>query len=73
MPTAPLVTDLNLGRHADDLYAALIAAHEGLTDADSQRLNARLVLLLMNHVGDRATIEAAIRAARDGLPSAVPR
>ncbi len=62
-----LVTEFNMGTHGDDLYAALIAAHEGLTDAQSERLNARLVLLLMNHFGDRAVIEEAIRVARDGL------
>lgn len=58
-------TTWNLGTSGDDVYAALMAAHEGLSDADSARLNARLVLLLMNHIGDRAVIEAAIAAARN--------
>lgn len=62
-----LTTEFNMGAHGDDLYAALVAGHEGLTDAQSERLNARLVLLLMNHVGDRAVIEEAIRNARRGL------
>lgn len=61
-----------LGVAGDDLYAALLAAHEGLSDADSQRLNARLVLLLMNAVGDRTRVEAAIAAARAGIAPDVP-
>ena len=59
-----LSTTSNLGTAGDDVYAALTAAHEGLSDDDSARLNVRLVLLLMNHIGDRAVIEAAIAAAR---------
>lgn len=51
----------------DDLYAAILAAHEGLSDADSRRLNARLVLLLANHIGDEETIRAALDAARESL------
>ena len=57
-------TTSNLGTAGDDAYAALMAAHDGLSDDDSARLNVRLVLLLMNHIGDRAVIEAAIAAAR---------
>ncbi|MCV2881248.1 DUF2783 domain-containing protein [Actibacterium sp. XHP0104] len=48
---------------ADDFYAELIAAHEGLTDAESQAFNARLVLLLANHIGDRTVISQALAAA----------
>jgi len=59
-----LSTTSNLGTDGDDLYALLMAAHEGLSDAESARLNVRLVLLLMNHIGDRAVLEAAIAAAR---------
>ncbi|MEQ9695360.1 DUF2783 domain-containing protein [Shimia sp. SDUM112013] len=47
----------------DDFYAELIAAHEGLSDADSQALNARLVLVMANHIGDRATLSQALAAA----------
>jgi hypothetical protein len=60
-----LSTDWNLGTSGDDVYAALMAAHEGLSAEESARLNVRLVLLLMNHIGDRAVLEAAIAAARD--------
>ena len=48
----------------DDLYAALIAAHEGLDEAESAALNARLILLLANHIGDEAVIRAALKEAR---------
>lgn len=48
---------------ADDFYADLLAAHEGLEKADSDALNARLVLVLANHIGDRSVLSQAIRAA----------
>ncbi|HWB45572.1 MAG TPA: DUF2783 domain-containing protein [Hyphomicrobiaceae bacterium] len=51
----------------DALYAAIIAAHEGLSEADSVALNARLVLLLANHIGDRAVLEEALATARRSL------
>ena len=51
----------------DAFYEQLIAAHRGLSDADSGALNARLVLLLANHIGDSAVVAEAIAAARRGL------
>ncbi|MGR3435942.1 MAG: DUF2783 domain-containing protein [Shimia sp.] len=48
----------------DGFYDALLAAHRGLDADQSAALNARLVLLLANHVGDRATLQAALDAAR---------
>lgn len=52
----------------DDFYAALIAAHDGLGDDASAALNARLVLVLANHVGDpetlREALDVALRAGR---------
>ncbi|QOL82504.1 DUF2783 domain-containing protein [Pseudooceanicola spongiae] len=51
----------------DDAYAALIAAHEGLNKAQSDALNARLILILMNQVGALGTINAALETARAGL------
>lgn len=50
---------------ADETYASLIAAHEGLTEAESHAMNARLILILMNHVGDRRVLEHALKLARD--------
>lgn len=47
----------------DDFYAELIATHEGLSDEDSQALNARLVLVLANHIGDRAILKQALASA----------
>lgn len=45
-----LVTKPNI-MDADGFYAKLLASHRGLTDAQSHALNARLVLILANHVG----------------------
>lgn len=64
MTGTPLTTDWNLGTHGDDVYALLMAAHEGLSEAESARLNVRLILLLMNHIGDRMTLEAALAVAQ---------
>ncbi|WP_299966683.1 DUF2783 domain-containing protein [uncultured Roseobacter sp.] len=48
----------------DEFYAALIAAHEGKTDTESAALNARLILLLANHIGDADVLEQALAAAQ---------
>ncbi|WP_372615038.1 DUF2783 domain-containing protein [Aquicoccus sp.] len=48
----------------DDFYADLLAAHEGLTKEESDALNARLILVLANHIGDREALTQAITAAR---------
>jgi len=48
----------------DGFYEAWIAAHEGLSDAESADLDARLVLLLANQVGDTAVLLDCITAAR---------
>ncbi|AUC54921.1 DUF2783 domain-containing protein [Sagittula sp. P11] len=48
----------------DEFYAELIQIHEGLSDEESAALNARLILLLANHVGDRAVLREALQAAR---------
>ncbi len=50
--------------NADDFYATLLAAHEGLTKEESDALHARLILILANHIGDMTTLENAIEAAR---------
>ena len=54
--------------HPDDFYAELIGAHDGLTKPESDALNARLVLTLANHIGDRGVLTEAIRAARAVKP-----
>ncbi len=48
----------------DAAYAGLAAAHRGLSEAESAALNARLVLILANHIGDRAVLDEAIALAR---------
>ena len=49
---------------ADGFYAALLATHKGLAEIESHALNARLVLILMNHIGDDAVLAEALRMAR---------
>jgi hypothetical protein len=48
----------------DGFYEELLNAQRDLSDADAQRMLARLVLLLANHVGDRAVLSEAIGTAR---------
>lgn len=48
----------------DGFYAALVAAHEGLSDRASAELNARLVFLLANQVGDQRVLLECVAAAR---------
>jgi hypothetical protein len=50
----------------DGIYETLIALHEGRDAADSQRINARLIMTLINHIGDRETILEAIAVAKGG-------
>lgn len=48
----------------DEFYEALIHTHRGLSDAQSELLNARLVLILANHIGDLAVLREALALAR---------
>ena len=57
------------GFDGDRFYAALLAAHEGLSDAESHALNARLVLLFADHIGEADTLEALLERARLTAPS----
>ena len=63
---AGLNVDLNL-ESPDDFYAALIELHRGLSDEQSELVNARLILLLANHVGDMKTLREAMQRAREGI------
>jgi hypothetical protein len=56
--TAPNIAD------PDDFYAELLAVHEDLSKRESDALNARLILLLANHIGDREVLSEALAAAR---------
>ena len=51
----------------DDFYEALINMHRDLTPQQSQLVNAKLILLLANHVGDLAVLREAMAHARDGV------
>lgn len=48
----------------DDFYANLLATHDGLSKADSDALNARLILILANHIGDQNVLDQALAAAK---------
>jgi|GEM_PF-929385 len=48
----------------DDFYDELLRAHEPLDKEQSDAFNARLIMILCNHIGDRAIISAALNAAR---------
>ncbi len=54
----------------DDFYEALIDCHRDLAEEQSHALNARLVLLLANHIGNQAVLSQALQAARDSAPDA---
>jgi len=49
----------------DDFLEELLAAHEGLSKSESDAFNARLILLLANHVGDLDVLREALKAAAD--------
>jgi len=59
-----LITAPNLA-DPDGVFEALMEAHRDLDPAASRRLDARLVLLLANHIGDPAIIRQAIALARE--------
>jgi Protein of unknown function (DUF2783) len=52
-----------LGKYGDEFYEKLMAAHHGLSEAGSARLNARLVLIMANAIGDAETLDAIIKKA----------
>ena len=58
-----LITTPNI-EGADDFYADLLALHEGHSKEESDAINARLILLLANHIGDRKVLEQAMEAAK---------
>ncbi len=48
----------------DGFYQELLAAHDGLSKAESDALNARLILTLANHIGDRKVLSDALKAVK---------
>jgi hypothetical protein len=61
-----LITDINLA-DPDGFYEALINTHSDLTPTQSEALNARLVLLLANHIGDLSVLRQAMKLARSTI------
>ena len=59
--------DFNLGPEGDALFNDLLKAHEGLDREQSEQLNAGLILILMNHIGEPEVIRDAINRARAAL------
>jgi hypothetical protein len=60
-------TNLNL-QDADGFYEQLLDAHQGLSEQESALLNARLILLLANQVGDAKVLKDCVEAARTAPP-----
>lgn len=58
----PLAHELQIA-DPDGFYEELVDAQRDLDDAEAQKMLARLVLLLANHVGDRRVLSEAIRRA----------
>ena len=79
MNVAHLITAPNFGipgehhRHAyepgDTFFNQLVQTHQGLSEAQSEQLNARLVLLLANQIGDLRVLGEALALARESLAS----
>ena len=63
---ATLNTEPNLPA-PDDFYERLIATHRGLSDDESALVNAKLVLLFANHIGDADVLAQAMAVARAGV------
>ena len=64
-----LTTPTNVGfqPRQEDLCDTLTRMHTGLNDEQSQQANARLILLLANHIADPIVLREAVRMARDSL------
>ena len=51
----------------DDFYQSLIDLHRGLSDEQSAQVNAKLILILSNHIGDLTVLREAMALARSGI------
>jgi hypothetical protein len=54
----------------DGFYEVLVGLHRNLTPQQSQLVNSKLLLLLANHIGDRAVLDQAIAKALQGVKAA---
>ncbi len=61
-----LNTKANIER-PDDFYQELIDLHRDLSEEQSRELNAKLILLLANHIGDMTVLSEAMKAAKKGI------
>jgi hypothetical protein len=61
MRTQPNIPD------PDDFYEALVDSHKGLSDVESAQLNARLVFMLANQIGDQQVLLECVVAARNAI------
>ncbi len=57
-----LRTELRI-ENPDDFYQELIDLHADLSEDESQKLNAKLVLILANHIGDMRVLREALECA----------
>ena len=69
---AKLITASQFGNQ-DEAYVALVDARRGLSEAAAAELDAKLVLILANHIGDLDILKEAIALAKAGERSAAPR
>ena len=51
----------------DGFYAKLIDLHEGLSPEESQKVNAKMILMLANHIGDKEVLEEVLDYSRSTL------
>ena len=49
----------------DGFYAGLIELHEGLSAAESLKVNAKLILMMANEIGDRAILDEMLAYLRN--------
>lgn len=61
---AKLRTELGV-ENPDDFYAQLLELHEGLSAAESHKLNAKVILMLANHIGDAEVLNETLTYARE--------
>lgn len=68
----PLIRSPNLP-DADGFYQRLIDGQRGLNDEQAAMMDAKLVLILANHIGDLAVLREAIELARENTLSNAAR
>ena len=66
LPGTPLNTQPNI-QAPDDFYQELVDMHRDLSAQQSALVNAKLILLLANHVGNPVILREAMRAARQDI------